>query len=169
VTEHAIGRAGAPVAEVDTIPISSVDAHWLMDNPAETDALATQLRARPGAYRAVEHPTGTSIDVRAHAIAGHTPAPAGMAGHHRGSHRRRGGAVMNATIDAAYRFRYAADELGQLCTQAVSDAPADAVRLAVLCHLAAPSTPAQQLAGTLGVDLDVVRRAYRHCREKSAQ
>jgi MoaA/NifB/PqqE/SkfB family radical SAM enzyme len=35
----------------------------------------------------------------------------------------------------------------------------------VLCHLAAPSTPAQQLADILGTDLDVVRSAYRHCRE----
>ena len=72
---------------------------------------------------------------------------------------------MNAPVDAAYRFLYVEDELGQLCTQAVSDASADAVRGAVLCHLAAPSTPAQQLADTLGTDLDVVRSAYRHCRE----
>ncbi|HEY3895548.1 MAG TPA: radical SAM protein [Pseudonocardiaceae bacterium] len=61
VTEYIIGRAGAPVAEVETIPISSVDAHWLMDNPADPDSLATQLRARPGAYRVVEHPTGTVL------------------------------------------------------------------------------------------------------------
>lgn len=72
---------------------------------------------------------------------------------------------MNGTVDAAYRFFYAEDELGQLCAQAVSDAPADAVRVAMLCHLAAPSTPARQLADTLGADLDVVRTAYRHCRE----
>lgn len=52
---------------------------------------------------------------------------------------------MNAAVDAAYRFLYAEDELGQLCTQAVSDAPADAVRLAVLCHRGAqhPRTAAR--------------------------
>ena len=61
VTENIIGRAGALVAEVDTIPISSIDAHWLMDNPADTDALATQLRARPRAHRVVEHPSGTVL------------------------------------------------------------------------------------------------------------
>ncbi|HEY3895547.1 MAG TPA: radical SAM protein [Pseudonocardiaceae bacterium] len=72
---------------------------------------------------------------------------------------------MNAIVDVAHRFLYAEDALGQLCTQAVSDAPAGAVRWAVLCHLAAPSTPAQQLADILGTDLDVVRSAYRHCRE----
>jgi MoaA/NifB/PqqE/SkfB family radical SAM enzyme len=73
---------------------------------------------------------------------------------------------MNARVDAAYQFLYTDDELGKLCTHAVSGAPAQAgVRAALLCHLAAPSTPAQQLADTLGADLDVVRTTYRYCRE----
>jgi hypothetical protein len=61
MTENIIGRTGTRVTEVETIPISSVDAHWLMENPPETGTLATQLRARPGVYRLVEHPTGTVL------------------------------------------------------------------------------------------------------------
>lgn len=72
---------------------------------------------------------------------------------------------MYATVDAAYRFLYANAELGKLCTQAVSALSADeAVRAALLCHLAAPSTPAQQLASASGTDLDAVRATYHHCR-----
>ncbi len=61
VTEHIIDRAGNRVAEVETVPIASVDAHWLMDNPAELSTLATRLRAQPEAYRVARHPTGTIL------------------------------------------------------------------------------------------------------------
>jgi MoaA/NifB/PqqE/SkfB family radical SAM enzyme len=61
VTEQIIGRANGPVAEVETIPISSIEAHWLMDNPADTAGLTTRLRAHPEAYRVAQHPTGTIL------------------------------------------------------------------------------------------------------------
>lgn len=61
VTEQLIDPAGQSAAEVDTIPIASVDEHWLMDNPADPPAVAAQLRAWPGALRVAQHPTGTVL------------------------------------------------------------------------------------------------------------
>lgn len=75
--------------------------------------------------------------------------------------------AMNSTVDAAYRFLHAEPDLGQLCVQAL-DAVTGDVRAAVLCHLAAPATPARRLADTLGTDLDLIRAAYRHCRHSQA-
>ncbi|MEG8182435.1 radical SAM protein [Nocardia terpenica] len=60
-TDNLIGRANGPVPDIELIPISSVDEHWLMNNPVYLAAVANSMRARPDAYRVVQHPTGIVI------------------------------------------------------------------------------------------------------------
>lgn len=73
---------------------------------------------------------------------------------------------MNRSVDSAYGLLYADDGLGQLCNKALLEAPADHLtRMMVLCHLAAPTTPAVHLAEAVGGDLNAVRSAYHYCRD----
>ncbi|MBB5916823.1 MoaA/NifB/PqqE/SkfB family radical SAM enzyme [Nocardia transvalensis] len=60
-TDTLIGRAEGTAGEVELIPITSVDEHWLMNNPADLDAVATGLRTAPDTHRVVRHPTGTVL------------------------------------------------------------------------------------------------------------
>lgn len=57
-TDTLIGRAEGTAEEVELVPISSVDEHWLMDNPADPGAVAASLRAAPDIHRVVRHPSG---------------------------------------------------------------------------------------------------------------
>ncbi|MFF7941584.1 radical SAM protein [Nocardia gamkensis] len=61
ITDQLITPTDNPAREVEMIPITSVDEHWLMSNPLDRAALARQLRPDPGGLRIAQHPTGTVL------------------------------------------------------------------------------------------------------------
>lgn len=68
-------------------------------------------------------------------------------------------------VEAAHHYLHADPGLAALSTAVTDHAPADpAVRRALACHLAAPHTPAADLAADLGGDLEAVVAAYRFAR-----
>ncbi|PPJ18255.1 hypothetical protein C5F51_36350 [Nocardia nova] len=79
--------------------------------------------------------------------------------------RDAGDLMKNTLMDKAYRFLRSDDELARLTTEVLDHASADtAFRATLVCHLAAPHTPAMTLAGHVGVDIAAVREAYRFVR-----
>ncbi|WP_290047485.1 radical SAM protein [Nocardia nova] len=70
--------------------------------------------------------------------------------------------MKNTVVDQAYRFLRSDAELARLASETLDHAPADtAFRAALVCHLAAPHTPATTLADHLGLDIAAVRDIYR--------
>ncbi|MGV9680961.1 radical SAM protein [Nocardia sp. NPDC003482] len=61
LTEALIGRGDGPRQDVELVPITSVDSHWLLDNPVDLDTIAASISDEPAAHRVVEHPTGTVL------------------------------------------------------------------------------------------------------------
>ncbi|MFF7941583.1 radical SAM protein [Nocardia gamkensis] len=76
---------------------------------------------------------------------------------------------MTTLLRTAFQVMRADVDLARLTETAISTAPIDdAVRAAILCHLAEPSTPAAAIATGLDGGLDTVRAAYRVCQEAPA-
>ncbi|MFI5540697.1 radical SAM protein [Nocardia sp. NPDC051900] len=76
---------------------------------------------------------------------------------------------MTPHLRTALQVLHADERLAQLTDNAINSAPRDeAVRAAILRHLAEPSTPAAAVAAGVDTGLDTVRAAYRFCREAPA-
>ncbi|WP_433714523.1 radical SAM protein [Nocardia sp. CA-084685] len=64
-------------------------------------------------------------------------------------------------LDQAHQFLHCDAGLAVLATEVLNRAPADtAIRAALVCHLAAPHTPATTLAVNAGLDIEEVREMY---------